>query len=74
LLDVVSRAIQGINAIKFDNLCGVSIITEDSVAWRSYKEKQAEICKTHFAQDWAIQGYLQQVVLCPVLPQPYIPA
>jgi hypothetical protein len=35
-------------------------LEEIGVAWKHYREKWAEICKTHFAQDWAIQGKVQQ--------------
>jgi hypothetical protein len=31
-------------------------LKEIGVAWTRYREQQTEISKTHFAQDWAIQG------------------
>jgi hypothetical protein len=35
-------------------------LEEIGMAWMNYWEKRTEIGKTHFAQDWAIQGREQQ--------------
>jgi hypothetical protein len=35
-------------------------LKEIGIAWEGYKEQRAKICKTHFAQDWAIEGREQR--------------
>jgi hypothetical protein len=35
-------------------------LKEIGIAWQKYQEKQAKICKMHFAQEWAIQGREQR--------------
>jgi hypothetical protein len=49
-------------------------LKEIGVAWKNYKERRAEICKTHFAQDWAIQGreqWQQESVKAKGIPEEY---
>jgi Retroviral aspartyl protease len=35
-------------------------LEEIGITWKNYREKRIEVCKTYFAQDWAIQGREQQ--------------
>jgi hypothetical protein len=49
-------------------------LEEIGVAWEGYKRWQAEICKTHFTQDWVIQGreqWQQESVEAKGIPKEY---